>query len=101
MLKKILLVLQFIFMFKDSVWKRITSPIRTVKVVKFVYDLIQVAENSSDEADNICDTLDFVVKFKRENPQEYREIFVILEDFLVDYEKNADEFRKKIREIKE
>lgn len=59
----------------------------------------KVFEKENDPSNKIGKTLDLIVGFKKENPQDFDELFQILKDLIQEYEKNPDEVKQNLTEI--
>ncbi|WP_249405767.1 hypothetical protein [Helicobacter pylori] len=86
-------------MFKGFLCKRIASPMQTAHITNMVLDIKKVFEKENDLSNNIGKTLDLIVGFKKENPQDFDELFEILKDLIQEYEKNPDEVKQNLTEI--
>ncbi|EJB14579.1 hypothetical protein HPCPY1313_0373 [Helicobacter pylori CPY1313] len=64
-----------------------------------VLDIKKVFEKENDPSNKIGKTLDLIVGFKKENPQDFDELFQILKDLIQEYEKNPDEVKQNLTEI--
>ncbi len=66
---------------------------------QFGFGYKKVFEKENDPSNNIGKTLDLIVGFKKENPQDFDELFQILKDLIQEYEKNPDEVKQNLTEI--
>lgn len=87
------------FSFKGTIWDAIINPIKSAKITNFALSIKKIFENENDKAEALCQTLDLVVQFKKENPQEYQEIFKILEALLETYESDRDSVRQNLKKL--
>ncbi|GHQ40103.1 hypothetical protein VN0355_07440 [Helicobacter pylori] len=85
--------------FKGFICKRISSPGQSTRITKMVLDIKNALEGENDPSNNIGKTLDLIVGFKKENPQDFDELFQILKDLIQEYEKNPDEIKQNLTEI--
>ncbi|UOR36301.1 hypothetical protein MPF81_06885 [Helicobacter pylori] len=79
--------------------KRIANPMQTARITNMVLDIKNVFEKENDLSNNISKTLDLIVGFKKENPQDFDELFEILKDLIQEYEQNPDEIKQNLKEI--
>lgn len=86
-------------MFKGFLCKRIASPIQSARIISLALDIKNVFEKENDLSNNIGKTLDLIVGFKKENSQDFDELFEILKDLIQEYEKNPDEVKQNLTEI--
>ncbi|WP_243878474.1 hypothetical protein [Helicobacter pylori] len=79
--------------------KRISSPGQSTRITKMVLGIKNAFNDDKDPLDNACEALDLVVKFKKEHPQDFNELFEILKDLIQEYEQNPDEIKQNLKEI--
>ncbi|WP_240329116.1 hypothetical protein [Helicobacter pylori] len=79
--------------------KRISSPGQSTRITKMVLDIKDAFNDDKDPLNNACEALDLVVKFKKEHPQDFNELFEILKDLIQEYEQNPDEIKQNLKEI--
>ncbi|WRD73352.1 hypothetical protein E5E73_03200 [Helicobacter pylori] len=99
MISKICPTLKLLNAFKGSLFKRISSPVQSACIISLVLDIKNVFEKENDLSNNIGKTLDLIVGFKKENPQDFDELFEILKELIQEYEQNPDEIKKNLKEI--
>ncbi|GHR26342.1 hypothetical protein [Helicobacter pylori] len=99
MISKICPTLKLLNAFKGSLFKRISSPVQSACIISLVLDIKNVFEKENDLSNNIGKTLDLIVGFKKENPQDFDELFQILKDLIQEYEKNPEEVKQNLTEI--
>ncbi|GAA8619380.1 hypothetical protein HpDR69_15030 [Helicobacter pylori] len=85
--------------FKGFLFKRISSPGQSTRITKMVLGIKDAFNDDKDSLDNACEALDLVVKFKKEHPQDFNELFEILKDLIQEYEQNPDEIKQNLKEI--
>ncbi|WQT21140.1 hypothetical protein E5A86_02850 [Helicobacter pylori] len=86
-------------LFKGFLFKRIASPVQSACIINLALDIKNVFEKENDLSNNIGKTLDLIVGFKKENPQDFNELFEILKDLIQEYEQNPDEIKQNLKEI--
>ncbi|GAA7584598.1 hypothetical protein MMM150_10170 [Helicobacter pylori] len=64
-----------------------------------VLDIKNALEGENDPLDGACKTLDLIVGFKKENPQDFNELFEILKELIQEYEQNPDEIKQNLKKI--
>ncbi|MGL2523172.1 hypothetical protein ACOWOB_05425 [Helicobacter pylori] len=79
--------------------KRISSPGQSTRITKMVLGIKDAFNDDKDLLNNACEALDLVVKFKKEHPQDFNELFEILKDLIQEYEQNPDEIKQNLKEI--
>ncbi|GAA6991308.1 hypothetical protein HpCHC82_00970 [Helicobacter pylori] len=84
---------------KGFLLKRISSPVQSARIANMVLDIKNALEGENDPSSKAGKTLDLVVKFKKEHPQDFDELFQILRDLIQEYEKNPDEVKQNLTEI--
>ncbi|OLR42975.1 hypothetical protein BIZ50_03790 [Helicobacter pylori] len=99
MISKICSTLKLANSFKGFLCKRIASPMQTARITNMVLNIKNVFEKENDLSNNIGKTLDLIVGFKKENPQDFDELFQILKDLIQEYEKNPEEVKQNLTEI--
>ncbi|GAA7786599.1 hypothetical protein JP0176_06220 [Helicobacter pylori] len=99
MISKICSSFKLAYLFKGSLFKRISSPVQSARIANMVLDIKNVFEKENDLSNNIGKTLDLIVGFKKENPQDFDELFQILKEIIQEYEKNPDEIKQNLTEI--
>lgn len=85
--------------FKGFICKRISSPTQSARIAKMVLGIKDAFNDDKDPLNNACEALDLVVKFKKEHPQDFNELFEILKDLIQEYEQNPDEIKQNLKEI--
>lgn len=85
--------------FKGFICKRISSPMQSARITKMVLGIKDAFNDDKDLLNNACEALDLVVKFKKEHPQDFNELFEILKDLIQEYEQNPDEIKQNLKEI--
>ncbi|GHS31693.1 hypothetical protein VN1291_04860 [Helicobacter pylori] len=86
-------------LFKGFLCKRIASPMQSARIISLALDIKKVFEKENDPSNNIGKTLDLIVGFKKENPQDFNELFEILKDLIQEYEQNPDEIKQNLKKI--
>ncbi|WP_100960987.1 hypothetical protein KVC84_03320 [Helicobacter pylori] len=99
MFSKICSSLKLLNALKGFLCKRISSPVQTARIASMVVDMKNAFEGENDPLDGACKTLDLIVGFKKENPQDFDELFEILKELIQEYEQNPDEIKKNLKEI--
>ncbi|GAA8835960.1 hypothetical protein BTM160_08520 [Helicobacter pylori] len=99
MFSKICSSLKLLNTLKGFLFKRISSPVQSARIANMVLDIKNVFEKENDPSNKIGKTLDLIVGFKKENPQDFDELFQILKDLIQEYEKNPDEIKQNLTEI--
>ncbi|WQW51520.1 hypothetical protein KVL71_03100 [Helicobacter pylori] len=85
--------------FKGFICKRISSPGQSARITKMVLGIKNALEGENDPSNKAGKTLDLVVKFKKEHPQDFDELFEILKELIQEYEQNPDEIKQNLKEI--
>lgn len=85
--------------FKGFICKRISSPGQSARIANMVLGIKDAFNDDKDPLNNACEALDLVVKFKKEHPQDFNELFEILKDLIQEYEQNPDEIKQNLKEI--
>ncbi|WQV30593.1 hypothetical protein KVL27_03420 [Helicobacter pylori] len=85
--------------FKGFICKRISSPMQSARIATMVLGIKDAFNDDKDPLNNACEALDLVVKFKKEHPQDFNELFEILKDLIQEYEQNPDEIKQNLKEI--
>ncbi|WP_229256682.1 hypothetical protein [Helicobacter pylori] len=80
-------------------FKRISSPMQSTRIANMILNIKNTLEGENDLSNKIGKTLDLIVGFKKENPQDFDELFEILKDLIQEYEKNPDEIKQNLKEI--
>ncbi len=99
MFSKICPTLKLLNAFKGSLFKRISSPGQSARITKMVLGIKDAFNDDKDPLNNACEALDLVVKFKKEHPQDFDELFEILKELIQEYEQNPDEIKQNLKEI--
>ncbi|QJW29386.1 hypothetical protein HK442_03955 [Helicobacter pylori] len=99
MFSKICPTLKLANLFKGFLFKRIASPVQSAHIISLALDIINALEGENDPSNKIGKTLDLIVGFKKENPQDFDELFEILKELIQEYEKNPDEVKQNLTEI--
>ncbi len=99
MISKICPSIKLINLFKGFLCKRIANPVQSTCIISLALDIKKVFEKENDPSNKIGKTLDLIVGFKKENPQDFDELFQILKDLIQEYEKNPDEIKQNLTEI--
>ncbi|WP_237389128.1 hypothetical protein [Helicobacter pylori] len=79
--------------------KRISSPVQSARIANMVLDIKNALEGENDPLNKAGKTLDLIVGFKKEYPQDFNELFEILKDLIQEYEQNPDEIKQNLKEI--
>ncbi len=99
MISKICPTLKLANLFKGFLFKRISSPVQSARIANMILDIKNALEGENDLSNNIGKTLDLIVGFKKENPQDFDELFQILKDLIQEYEQNPEEVKQNLTEI--
>ncbi|GAA8673642.1 hypothetical protein Kyoto101A_06150 [Helicobacter pylori] len=99
MISKICSSIKLANLFKGFLCKRIANPMQTARITNMALDIKNIFEKENNLSNNIGKTLDLIVGFKKENPQDFDELFEILKDLIQEYEKNPDEVKQNLTEI--
>lgn len=99
MISKICSSFKLANLFKGFLCKRISSPVQSARIISLALGIKNVFEKENDLSNNIGKTLDLIVSFKKENLQDFDELFEILKDLIQEYEKNPDEVKQNLTEI--
>ncbi|GAA7005032.1 hypothetical protein ID0148_05740 [Helicobacter pylori] len=99
MISKICSSIKLANLFKGFLFKRITNPVQSARIISLVLDIKNVFEKENDPSNKIGKTLDLIVKFKKEHPQDFNELFEILKELIQEYEQNPDEVKQNLKEI--
>ncbi|QQW95001.1 hypothetical protein HG557_02965 [Helicobacter pylori] len=86
-------------LFKGSLFKRIANPMQSTRITNMILNIKNALEGENDPSNKIGKTLNLIVGFKKENPQDFDELFEILKDLIQEYEKNPDEVKQNLTEI--
>ncbi|GAA8544717.1 hypothetical protein KYTH14_12890 [Helicobacter pylori] len=84
---------------KCFLFKRISNPVQSARIANMVLDIKNALEGENDPSSKAGKTLDLIVGFKKENPQDFDELFEILKELIQEYEKNPDEVKQNLTEI--
>ncbi|WP_341467116.1 hypothetical protein [Helicobacter pylori] len=85
--------------FKGSLFKRISSPVQSTRIANMIWDIKNALEGENDPSNKAGKTLDLIVGFKKEYPQDFDELFEILKELIQEYEQNPDEVKQNLTEI--
>ncbi|GAA7609698.1 hypothetical protein HpMMM21_05100 [Helicobacter pylori] len=99
MFSKICPTLKLLNAFKSSLFKRISSPVQTTRIANMILDIKNALEGENDPSNKAGKTLDLIVGFKKENPQDFNELFEILKELIQEYEQNPDEIKQNLKKI--
>ncbi|GAA6823071.1 hypothetical protein HpBTM60_21940 [Helicobacter pylori] len=99
MFSKICSSLKLLNALKGFLFKRISSPVQSARIANMVLDIKNALEGENDPSNNIGKTLDLIVGFKKEYPQDFNELFEILKELIQEYEQNPDEIKQNLKEI--
>ncbi len=99
MFSKICSSIKLANLFKGFLCKRIANPMQTARITNMILNIKNVFEKENDPSNKIGKTLDLIVGFKKENPQDFDELFEILKDLIQEYEQNPDEIKQNLKEI--
>ncbi|MCQ2922189.1 hypothetical protein ACLGEJ_02485 [Helicobacter pylori] len=99
MFSKICSSLKLLNVLKGFLFKRISSPVQSARITTMVLGIKDAFNDDKDPLNNACEALDLVVKFKKEYPQDFNELFEILKDLIQEYEQNPDEIKQNLKEI--
>ncbi|WQT00996.1 hypothetical protein E5D88_03405 [Helicobacter pylori] len=99
MFSKICSSLKLLNALKGFLFKRISSPVQSARIANMVLDIKNALEGENDPSNKIGKTLDLIVGFKKEYPQDFDELFEILKELIQEYEQNPDEVKQNLTEI--
>ncbi|GAA9421294.1 hypothetical protein TH0833_02670 [Helicobacter pylori] len=99
MISKICSSIKLANLFKGFLCKRIANPVQSARITTMVLGIKDAFNDDKDPLNNACEALDLVVKFKKEHPQDFNELFEILKDLIQEYEQNPDEIKQNLKEI--
>ncbi|WP_101002936.1 hypothetical protein [Helicobacter pylori] len=99
MFSKICSSLKLLNALKGFLFKRISSPVQSARIANMILDIKNALEGENDSSSKAGKTLDLIVGFKKEYPQDFNELFEILKELIQEYEQNPDEIKKNLKEI--
>ncbi|MFP6092246.1 hypothetical protein ACLGAB_05540 [Helicobacter pylori] len=99
MFSKICSSLKLLNALKGFLFKRISSPVQSARIANMIWDIKNALESENDPSNKAGKTLDLMVGFKKEYPQDFDELFEILKDLIQEYEQNPDEIKQNLKEI--
>ncbi len=99
MFSKICSSLKLLNALKGFLFKRISRPVQSARIANMILHIKNALEGENDLSNNIGKTLDLIVGFKKEYPQDFDELFEILKELIQEYEQNPDEIKKNLKEI--
>ncbi len=99
MFSKICSSLKLLNALKGFLFKRISSPVQTTRIANMIWDIKNALEGENDPSNKTGKTLDLIVGFKKEYPQDFDELFEILKELIQEYEQNPDEIKQNLKEI--
>ncbi|MFP6337173.1 hypothetical protein ACLGEO_05025 [Helicobacter pylori] len=99
MFSKICPTLKLLNALKGFLLKRISSPVQSARIANMVLDIKNALEGENDPSNKVGKTLDLIVSFKKEYPQDFDELFEILKELIQEYEQNPDEIKQNLKEI--
>ncbi|GAA8976763.1 hypothetical protein HpHA88_07850 [Helicobacter pylori] len=99
MISKICSSIKLANLFKGFLCKRIASPVQSARIANMVLDIKNALESENDPSNKAGKTLDLIVGFKKEYPQDFNELFEILKELIQEYEQNPDEIKQNLKEI--
>ncbi|GAA8828002.1 hypothetical protein HpRN133_10350 [Helicobacter pylori] len=99
MFSKICSSLKLLNTLKGFLFKRISSPVQSAHIANMILDIKNALEGENDPSNKASKTLDLIVGFKKENPQDFNELFEILKELIQEYEQNPDEIKQNLKEI--
>ncbi len=98
MFSKIFSILKLGNLFKSVLFKCISSPAQSARMIDFVLEIKNIC--SRDSKDEIpIKILDKLVEYKNKYPNDFDEMFKILKEILDEYEKNPSEVKKNLKEL--
>ena len=98
MFSKIFSILKLRNSFKGTIFKRISSPAQSARMIDFALEIKNIfSDNSKDET--LIKTLDKLVAYKNKYPNDIDEAFEILKEILNEYEKNPSEIKNNLKEF--
>ncbi|GAA8490983.1 hypothetical protein KKKH50_09490 [Helicobacter pylori] len=86
-------------LFKGFLCKRIANPVQSARIANMVLDIKNALEGENDPSNKAGKTLDLIVGFKKEYPQDFDELFEILKELIQEYEQNPGEIKQNLKEI--
>ncbi|GAA8899469.1 hypothetical protein HpSIM26_11480 [Helicobacter pylori] len=99
MFSKICSSIKLANLFKGFLCKRIANPAQSTRIISLVLDIKNALEGENDPSSKAGKTLDLIVGFKKEYPQDFDELFEILKELIQEYEQNPDEIKQNLKEI--
>ncbi len=99
MFSKICSSIKLANLFKGFLCKRIANPTQSTRIISLALGIKNVFEKENDPSNKIGKTLDLIVGFKKEYPQDFDELFEILKELIQEYEQNPDEIKQNLKEI--
>ncbi len=99
MFSKICSSLKLLNTLKGFLFKRISSPVQSARIANMILDIKNALEGENDPLNKAGKTLDLIVGFKKEYPQDFDELFEILKELIQEYEQNPDEIKQNLKEI--
>ena len=96
---KIQKIISLLFSYRTNVFSLVSKPKQTYNYTKFVMQLKYIYGNEADKTDAAFSVLNEVLKFKKENPQDFEELILLLKIFVETYEKEPEHTKHNIKEI--
>lgn len=95
----ILSLFNLAFAFKGVLFERISSPVQSARLASLFVDIKNIFKDEKDRANAICKSLNLLIAFKKEHPQDFDELFEIIKNLLQSYEQNPKEIAQSIKEL--
>ncbi|TQR33170.1 hypothetical protein DMB92_04035 [Campylobacter sp. MIT 99-7217] len=96
---KIFSILSLACDLKSPIFKRLSSPLQSKRIIGFMLDIRGIFEQEGVAfEDRLCKGLDLVVQFKKDYPDDFDELFIIIKEILDEWGKNGD-IKKNLKEL--
>lgn len=85
--------------FKSILFDRLKNPLQTKRIAEFLFGVKKVFESKDNKVEASFEALDLFVELKKNYPDDYQEILVIINDILKKYEEDPIKIQQRIKEF--
>ncbi|ELP9120728.1 hypothetical protein QTU61_001298 [Campylobacter lari] len=99
MLNKLPQLFSLLFSYKSNIFDIISKPKQAYTYTKFALELKELYEKENDKTEAAFIILDRVLKFKKENPDDFNDFLKFIQELLTTYENDPKTIKQNIKDL--
>lgn len=99
MLNKLPQLFSLLFSYKSNIFDIISKPKQAYTYTKLALELKELYEKENDKTEAAFIILDRVLKFKKENPDDFSDFLKLIQELLTTYENDPKTIKQNIKDL--